>query len=106
MFTASVYIDILNYIMHKMGAHSTAPACTQKYYIMQWGGRAMDDSNQLANEGQREHGMKGAGRIGDTGGGQDFATGGGARCMLNHLWCAVGPLHSQQILNYGVSWGD
>ena len=23
--------------------------------------------------------------------------GGGARCMLNHLWCAVGPLHSQKI---------
>ena len=43
---------------------------------------------------------------------QDFATGGGgalatgeARCMLNHLWCAVGPLHSHNILNFGVSWG-
>ena len=29
---------------------------------------------------------------------------GGARCMLNHLWCAVGPLHSQNILNFG--WFD
>ena len=28
-----------------------------------------------------------------------------ARCMLNHLGCAGGPLHSQQILNFGVSWG-
>ena len=43
---------------------------------------------------------------------QDFATGGGglwqrggARCMLNYLWCAVGPLHSQKIFNFGVSWG-
>ena len=26
-------------------------------------------------------------------------------CMLDHLWCAVGPLHSQKILNFGVSWG-
>ena len=31
--------------------------------------------------------------------------GGGARCMLNHLWCAVGPLQSQKILNFRASWG-
>ena len=41
----------------------------------------------------------------------DLATGGGplatggARCMLNHLWCAVGPLHSQKNFNFGVNWG-
>ena len=41
------------------------------------------------------------------GGGQrGGATGGGARCMLNHLCaCAVGPLQSQKILNFGVSCG-
>ena len=39
---------------------------------------------------------------GATGGGQR----GGARCILNHLCaCAVGPLQSQKILNFGVSWG-
>ena len=38
---------------------------------------------------------------------QDFATGGGggARRMLDHLRCAVGTLHSQKMLKFGVSWG-
>ena len=37
-----------------------------------------------------------------------FCNGGGGLdvgLMLNHLWCAVGPLHSQTIFNFGVSWG-
>ena len=36
---------------------------------------------------------------------QDFATGGGGRCMLDHLRSIVGPLHAQKTLNFGVSWG-
>ena len=39
-------------------------------------------------------------------GGGLWQRGGGARYMLNHRWCAVGPLHSQKILNFGVSWGE
>ena len=35
------------------------------------------------------------------GGGGGFGNEGS---MLNHLWRAVGPLHSQNILNFGVSW--
>ena len=31
--------------------------------------------------------------------------GGGARCMLDHLRCTLGALHSQTILNFGVTWG-
>ena len=50
------------------------------------------------------HYDRGGSRILQLGGG-GFCTGGGGRCMLNHLWCAVGPLHSQEILNFGVSWG-
>ena len=37
-----------------------------------------------------------------------FLQWGGARCrpMLNHLRGAVGALHSQKSLNFGVSWGE
>ena len=41
---------------------------------------------------------------GDAGRIQEFATGErGDRWMLDHLRCAVGALHSQKIVNFGVS---